>query len=147
MKTCCYCKDEYPATSEYFYRRRFRSGNYGLQSGCKVCVINKRKQWSKDNRERQNEIVRNAYPKYYANNKIKIILRSSNYKKRHSEKHNEASKASAKRASSEFLDRYVKRKLKLMGIKDEDITPEIIKTKKQIIKIKRLIKQLNENSK
>jgi len=60
MKTCSKCKEEYPATSEYFYRHSARKD--GIASACKMC------------RKVEEKL-------YYQNNKKKIIKRNQDYRK------------------------------------------------------------------
>lgn len=40
MKLCCKCGDEWPATTEFFFRNRTKrkDGSYGLYSPCKACI-------------------------------------------------------------------------------------------------------------
>lgn len=52
MKTCGICKQEFPATSEYFYKKR-----KSFQPICKVCDKQKNKAWNNKNKQRAYENV------------------------------------------------------------------------------------------
>ena len=55
MKTCTKCKQEFPATLEYFYKEK--QGKY-FQSYCKFCMKEIGKAWRKTNSEKVNEASR-----------------------------------------------------------------------------------------
>jgi 5-methylcytosine-specific restriction endonuclease McrA/RNase P subunit RPR2 len=65
-KTCSLCKDKFPATSEYFYRRKNRKQGNGLQTYCKKCA----------------KII---YNNYYDSNKLKKREQMANYRKNNKE--------------------------------------------------------------
>ena len=44
-KTCSKCKQEYPATPEFFYRQKNKKGEPGLHSHCKECRSKSAKEW------------------------------------------------------------------------------------------------------
>lgn len=50
MKTCNKCKQEFPATLEYFSKNK--TSKSGLQSWCKICSNLTAKQWQKNNPEK-----------------------------------------------------------------------------------------------
>jgi hypothetical protein len=58
-RRCTKCKNEYPATTEYFHVKYIRKdGTPGLQSRCKKCCAEYRAEHHRNNRERDNEINR-----------------------------------------------------------------------------------------
>ena len=67
-KTCTKCKNDFPATKEYFSRQRL--GKYGVGSWCKKCRSNYDKEWKNKNRKRSNENLAN----YRRKLKYKAIL-------------------------------------------------------------------------
>lgn len=60
-RQCSHCGVEYPATTEFFYRKK--DGKYGLQTVCKACAKKKSAEWQKANRNRANEYQRHWYRK------------------------------------------------------------------------------------
>lgn len=58
MKTCTQCKEEKPATTEYFY---WRSDHQALHSQCKVCKDKSNKKYYEDNKEKVKD-----YTYFYA---------------------------------------------------------------------------------
>ena len=50
VQTCMKCGKTYPATIEYFHRKK--SGKYGLKTDCKDCAKSKAKTWNESNSER-----------------------------------------------------------------------------------------------
>ena len=65
-KACTKCKVEYPATSEYWHRKKDSKDGFNTQ--CKVCRNEQNKQWYEDNREQKKDYLR----VYYQDNKEKI---------------------------------------------------------------------------
>ena len=81
-RRCTTCKEEKPATLDYFYKcRRVRSG---LQAVCKTCNSNRQKRYretcasnrQKRYREINNAVLNPAMPerKRYINGKVDIVL-------------------------------------------------------------------------
>ena len=74
-RRCTTCKEEKPATLDYFYKcRRVKSG---LQAVCKTCVNNMKKRYiEKRYREINNAVLNSAMPerKRYINGKVDIVL-------------------------------------------------------------------------
>lgn len=58
LKMCSKCKQEFPATNEYFHKDL--KGKYGLSSQCKECAKQRAKDWHWSNRE-----IANARSKQY----------------------------------------------------------------------------------
>lgn len=50
-KTCSFCKEIFPATSEYFYKSK--KGKFGLKSRCKKCRDDYNKTYRKKNYEKR----------------------------------------------------------------------------------------------
>ena len=79
MKTCTKCKIEYPATTEYFYRRK--DSKDGLQPVCKPCNnrANKRRRATKQGKEAR----RLEYKRYSSTKqgKAKILAGAIKYQK------------------------------------------------------------------
>ena len=73
MKTCSKCKQEYPATLEYFHKKK-----NNLRSHCKSCHIKNVAEWQKNNPKKANKtkyVWSQRNPEYkhqwYENNKEK----------------------------------------------------------------------------
>ena len=49
MKTCTKCKEEYPATTEYYHLGK--NGEYGLRSWCKLCTRKKSQSYYQENKD------------------------------------------------------------------------------------------------
>lgn len=49
VKTCCHCKETFPATPDYFNRRSFASD--GLQGRCKQCSRDYQRKRAKGDRK------------------------------------------------------------------------------------------------
>ena len=49
-KRCSKCQEEKPATSEFFYKEK--KGKYGLRARCKECVLQERKDYHKENKDK-----------------------------------------------------------------------------------------------
>lgn len=71
-KICGKCENEYPATSEYFYRQR--GGKYGFASRCKKCVAEYDKYYQ------QSEKGRRYRKKYQQSEKGKMSVLKSHLK-------------------------------------------------------------------
>lgn len=76
-KQCTTCKHDFPATTEYFYKKK--SGKYGIMARCKKCISDICKRRYEANREHvieTNKKYRKANPgyakQYAANNKDRI---------------------------------------------------------------------------
>lgn len=83
IKTCGRCKQEYPATLEYFHR----NGKYGFYSICKKCksafnkqnkeiVVKRIRQWEKENPQRLRESRRR---RHYRRKVSKLVNGSEPY--------------------------------------------------------------------
>lgn len=67
QRQCSKCKQEFPATTEYFYKDA--KSKYGLSCQCKTCAKQKAKDWHWSHREYANEVSRKRYqsrPEEYA---------------------------------------------------------------------------------
>lgn len=110
IRTCKKCGDELPATQDYFYKDKHR-----LRWTCRKCT--------------------DAYykKKYYEDNGVKQMIANKKWVSLNRDKVN----LYQGKLVSELSDSYVVRCLKMNR---EVVTEEIINVKREIIKIKRLIK-------
>lgn len=95
-KTCTVCKNDLPATSEYFHSHK--TGRDGLRPDCKTCVNQRNREWRDKNRDKVAEYnqeyrkehleERHEYDKqYYQDNKERIkLLNRKYYYKNHKER-------------------------------------------------------------
>lgn len=81
MKTCTMCKQEFPATTEYFYSHAGRKD--GLDSSCKVCNRIAKKEWYINNTELK--LARDK--EHYEQNKATILERNRKYYQNNKDKH------------------------------------------------------------
>lgn len=65
-KTCNVCKEEFPATTDYFYESK--NGKFGLYARCKECVLKAQKKYVRNNPEKRKETTK----KYNEANKEKV---------------------------------------------------------------------------
>jgi len=79
VKICNKCKEEYPATLEYFYKQR--NCQDGLYSWCKICDNLRTKKYQKENKSE----IKNYNKKWYQENKDQKIQYSLNYNQNHKE--------------------------------------------------------------
>lgn len=68
-KVCTSCKEELPATSEYFHKQKY--GKYNLRPECKQCRRNR------SATEQQNKKLYNQ--SYYQSNKSKCLIKNKEY--------------------------------------------------------------------
>ena len=85
-KTCSRCKQEFPATLEFFHKNR--GGKYGLRSNCKSCCKEYRREnkeaiceLGKKYRQENKEALREKKKKYRQENKEAILERQKKYVK------------------------------------------------------------------
>lgn len=79
-KTCSKCKEDFPATTEFFYRQKDK-----LSSWCKECQKKQGRQWHKKNREAS---LKNK-KKHYKNNKEYYAVETTRWKRENKDKHME----------------------------------------------------------
>jgi cytochrome c5 len=92
MKTCSKCLQEFPATTEYFYKKPPNA--FGVDSVCKVCHRAGKKEWYKNNTELK--LARDKAN--YERNKEAILKRNQEYYYNNIDKHrNKRSKQRARR--------------------------------------------------
>ena len=101
----------------------------------------KQKQYKKDKQkanfiDNKNKISR----EYYHKNKEKIIKRTTAYRKENNDKNNERSR----NYIHTLADNYVKRRLVICGIPNNQITQEMIELKRATILLKREAKNVKE---
>ena len=95
------------------------------------------KEWRKNNKEKAKQYQKERYE----NNKEKAIQRSKEWYENNKEK----AKQRSKKAIEDCHPSYITDNLKQQGFNKEQITPELIEEKTNIIKIKRIIKKINES--
>ena len=81
MKTCSKCKQEFPATTEYFYNHAGRKD--GLDTSCKVCHRAGKKEWYLNNTELKLARDKALYEK----DKERILARNREYYRNNKDKH------------------------------------------------------------
>ena len=154
-KICPKCREEKPLGE--FYKDVSQSS--GRATYCKKCSLiaakewrekNKeraketRQNWNKANKERAKETRQNWIKKWRSNNdnreKANAVQRK--YNKKNSEKIN----AGKRRGRENCSTYYIKSTLKTQGFIDNQITPDIIEEKRNIIKVIRLIKQIKNKT-
>ena len=81
FKTCTKCGETLPATTEYFHKQK--RGKYGLRSKCKKCILEQKKQYYEDNKDKISEYKK----QYYEDNKDKIKQYCENNKDKIAEYH------------------------------------------------------------
>lgn len=79
-KRCSYCKQEKPATSEYFYQKE--AGKNGLSSQCRKCTAERQGLYDEANREKIYEQQR----RYREANQEKVAERKRRYRQANPEK-------------------------------------------------------------
>ena len=151
LKKCSKCGEEKPL--EEFYKDKIKKD--GRKSICKICSLiadkewrekNKervkelKQNWDKANKERVKEIRQNWNKKWRSNNdnREKAKAAQREYNKKNSEKIN----AGERRRRENCRSSYIKSILKRQGFIETQITPELIEEKRNIIKVKRIIKQI-----
>jgi hypothetical protein len=151
-KKCSTCGEVKPINE--FYKQK--SHKDGCQSSCKNC----RSQWAKLYYQKKSEEIKNRVSIWADKNKgkVKIYKKESylrNYEKnRH--KYRERNKLYYQKKYDKLLkerqkriidlaDRYIKDSLIRSGWDKTKLNPEIIEEKRNIIKVKRVIKKINES--
>lgn len=81
IKQCTRCKVEYPATLEFFFKKR----NY-LSSYCKNCQREIGKKWREENKERQSKSIH----EWHLNHKERRLEQSRQYRRTNKERQNES---------------------------------------------------------
>lgn len=158
-KKCTKC-GEIKSINE-FYKDKAKKDGY--RADCKLCnsqnckiyyknnsttIKQRAAQWSKNNPQRANEKMKQWKDKhrdkvraegrgYYHNNKDKY--------KRYSELNRENINAWNRTQVINLADRYIKNNLIKLGWGKENVTEEIIKEKRNIIKTKRIIRKINQS--
>ena len=122
-KKCSKCGEVKPINE--FYKQK--SCKDGLNSYCKCCMNKKVEEWRK-----KHPKERIKHQKKYIN---KYKKKYSEYQKKYKKEHIVAL----------LKDCYIKDRLISLGWGKENITEEIIKEKRNIIKTKRIISKLNQS--
>lgn len=74
-KKCNKCKNEFPATPEFFYRDK--AIKCGLRAQCKVCMSKTNQKYRKENKEK----IKKYKHKYHKDNKEEITKKRREYRK------------------------------------------------------------------
>ena len=74
MKICSFCNSE--KEDNCFYKKKYKSGNFGISSECKECIKYKRKQYISNNKEK----LKVKSKEYRDNNKEKLKVKSKEYR-------------------------------------------------------------------
>lgn len=115
----------------------FGKKNGKIRNICKKCICLSSKEWNENNKEK----VKQYQKEWYENNKEKAKQNNNEWRENNKEKSNQY----YKKARNDFKPYYIIDKLKQQGFNKEQITPELIEEKTNIIKVKRIIKKINES--
>lgn len=135
LKKCTCCGKSKPKTEDFFRKRG--DLKHLFRSSCLICESQKNKEYQSLIREHKKDVVATYKKKYYDKNKNFVKTNSSIYYQKNILKYKE------QRLNSciELKDNYIKDILaKNKAIQHKDLTPEIIETKRLLIKIKRELK-------
>jgi len=80
VKKCTKCKKEFPATTEWFYKKE--RGKYGLDGQCKLCICARTKEY----RDNNNELIKKHKKEIYHNNRENDLQRSKYYRENNKKK-------------------------------------------------------------
>ena len=130
IKRCFKCGEIKPI-SEFSKDKKCKDG---LNSWCKECYSEYSKNWCKEHKEE----VRIKRHKRYKKHDVQIRENSKKWRKANPEKIREHSKTYIESSPSYFKDLLIQ-----TGFSKDEITPELIEKKSDIIKTRRLIKQIN----
>ena len=138
-KKCTCCGGEFPATTEYWYKNK--KGKYGLRATCKQCYIEKAKLYNQ-RPEVKEKLSKNKRLRYHSDDlfRKKCIKGKKLWGKNNPEKYKELSARHYKKVINELRSAYV---AKIMHRSVNDLTPEIIETKRLIIQLRRELKNNN----
>ena len=147
-KVCSKCKKELELS--FFYKHK--NCKYGVTSWCKSCQLECNKKWRKNNPEKHKESnlkwrknnpekYKESHLKWYKNNPEKCRLINLKWNKNNPIKRKELNRKFEKKAREILSDKIVKSDLCHMGIPRENITPELIEQKRELLKMHRLIKK------
>ena len=148
-KRCSKCGEGKPL-SEFYTSKNYSTG---YATYCKKCSRIAAKEWREKNKERAKEISQNwnkankekvleqnkkRCKKWRSNNREKANAKSREYKK----KNREIINVGERKRRENCSPCYIKSKLKRQGFIDNQITPDVIEEKRNIIKVIRIIKQI-----
>lgn len=128
VKTCSKCKTQKSIT-EF---SKCAKNKCGLSGRCKQCSSN----YYNDRKEHYKKL----HSVYYSNNKDAVNNYKNNWEKSN---YTERRKAVEKNQREGLSDGYIKAKLRRRGFENKDIVdaPELVEAIRQIIKIKRYVKE------
>jgi hypothetical protein len=138
LKYCSGCDSWLPKTEEFFRKRSVQP--HLFRSGCKKCTDNKyrnpeyHKQWYEKNSESEKQRFRTAYHNNLDKGRERV--RKSYLK------HKEKCQAYHKKRSEDLVDSLIRNRIvsSSLGLTQEDITPQMIETKRLITQLIRQLK-------
>ena len=144
-KTCNRCQEV--KTLSEFGKRKGK-----ILNRCKKCIGLSYKEWYENNKGKKNqnnkewqknnkEKVKQNRKEWYENNKEKAKQCSKEWRENNKEK----VKQYNEKVRYDCYPSYITYHLKKQGFNKEQITPELIKEKANIIKVKRIIKKINQS--
>lgn len=147
---CIKCGFELEWSGNNFYRRSDQ--NHQLRQPCKKCVLDRKRDrgnvWVKEKRstdEAFKKRQKDATKRWLKRNPEKAKAISKRTRLKHIEKRNEYVRNWHRTQVKDVTDFYVKGVLKKdYGFTKDQMTPEIVAVKKEVIKINRLIKSKNQ---
>jgi len=80
LKRCSKCGQEFPTTTEYFYRRK--EAKDGLRTECRHCTEKRNKRWQEANPERVRRNARYRAARYRSKHKEVVYQRTREWKAR-----------------------------------------------------------------
>jgi hypothetical protein len=127
------------------YKKEWHENNKGKvkQRNKEWYENNKEKaiQYQKERYENNKEKIKQQHKEWRENNKEKIKQNQKEWRENNKEK----LKYYNKKTRENCYPSYITSKLKKQGFNKEQITPELIEEKTNIIKVKRIIKKINES--
>jgi len=141
-KKCTKCGVEKEATLENFEKNRKNRGYKSVfVSRCKICINLKRRSNYKENKTLRDKI-KIAANNWKRDNRVKHNKKSLDYYRKNKPEVKKKQKRYYTETVHKLLpDSCIKRRIKKQsGVKFEDITPEMIETKRLLIFIKRELK-------
>lgn len=79
MKVCSCCN--FKKDDIYFYKKKYKSGNFGISSECRECIKSKRKFYVNENIEK----IKDRNKEYRSNNIENLKIKSKEYRDKHKE--------------------------------------------------------------
>ena len=135
-KTCSKCGEEKPL--DEFCRHKGRKD--GLSSECKACCVAR----SVARRKNNPEICKKNDRLYRARHPEKMKAQTRRYYLNNKEACYQRSQSGRKKSRDKLSDSYCRKLLIERGFNKEEITPELMGVHRNVIKIKRLAKEMQK---